>query len=86
MELYMFTGLGWVLTLSTKTRDAFLIRSGWVLTLGPVILCAVSDHDGCYQVVKLLPKIYYRWLLGHDGYYYFPMIMTRASFLSFPRR
>jgi hypothetical protein len=46
-----FTGSGWILTLSTKTRDAFLTRSGWVLTLGPVILCVVPDRDGYHQVL-----------------------------------
>jgi hypothetical protein len=35
---------------------------------------------------KLWPKIYYRWFLGRGGYYHFPRIITRASFLSCPRR
>jgi hypothetical protein len=35
---------------------------------------------------KLWSRIYYHWLLGHDGYYHFPRIVTKASFLLFPQR
>jgi hypothetical protein len=80
------TASGWILTLSTKTGDVSFTASGWILTLWPVILYVVSDHMGIIKFHKLWPRIYYRWLLGRDGYYQFPRIVTRASFLLFPWR
>jgi hypothetical protein len=56
MLLYPFTTSGWILTLSTKTRDASFIGSGWILTMRPVILCIVSDHDGYCQILLVMTK------------------------------
>jgi hypothetical protein len=69
----------------------------WALRLGMLLLLDRGGYwhcdpwffvlfwtmTGITKFYKLWPKIYYHWLLGHDGYYHFPRIMTKASFLSF---
>jgi hypothetical protein len=59
-------------------RDGYWYCDPWFFVLFRIVM----DIGKFY---KLWPKIYYRWLLGRDGYYHVPRIMTRASFLSFLR-